>query len=187
MNRFIKNVGGGERMPKIIEQLRERLMLEAKQQIHEQGYAETTIRSVAAACGVGVGTVYNYFKSKEMLIATVVYEDWKKYLQRMSDLPIDDERILLRGIFDSLRRFSCDHERLFSDSDAAKLVSVGSSARHKMLRDQIASFILPICEKNRVSSPDFTAKFIAESIICWSMEEKDFDELYPILEKIIKT
>ena len=173
-------------MPKIIEQLREKLLVEAKKQIQEQGYAKTTIRSVAAALDVGVGTVYNYFESKEMLIATFVYEDWKEYLQSMAALPKDDERILLGGIFDALKQFSLEHERLFSDNDAERTVSTGSSTRHKILRDQIASFILPICETKGIKSPCFTAEFLAESIICWSMEKKDFDEIYPILEKIIK-
>lgn len=173
-------------MPKIIEQLHEKLLSEAKKQMYERGYARTTIRSVAAALGVGVGTVYNYFESKEMLIAAFVYEDWKKYLQTMAALPTSDEKILLGGIFDSLKQFSKEYEKLFSDNDAAKLVNAGSSSRHKMLRDQIASFILPICEKNGIQSPGFTAEFIAESIICWSVEKKEFDEIYPILEKIIK-
>ena len=55
-------------MPKIIENLREKLVLEARHQVEELGYGALTIRSVAAACGVGVGTVYNYFPSKEAFI-----------------------------------------------------------------------------------------------------------------------
>ena len=60
-------------MPKIIENVREQLLAEAKKQVFEHGYADTTIRSVARACGLGVGTVYNYFSSKEMLIGKVIY------------------------------------------------------------------------------------------------------------------
>ena len=54
-------------MPKIIENVREQLIGEAKRQIAENGYAQTTIRSVAKACGLGVGTVYldvNFAKEK---------------------------------------------------------------------------------------------------------------------------
>jgi AcrR family transcriptional regulator len=167
-------------VPKIIENVREQLLAEAKKQITERGYADTTMRSVAGACGLGVGTVYNYFKSKEMLIATFVYDDWKKYLSNMKELPCDNHKKLLGGIYDSLRSFAKDNEKLFSDSEAAKLISTGSSNRHKMLREQIAGFITPICTER------FCAEFIAESLINWSMEDADFETIYPLLEKIIK-
>ena len=64
--------------PKIIENLESRLIQEAKRQIAESGYGATTIRSVAKGCGVGVGTVYNYFPSKEALVATFMLADWKE-------------------------------------------------------------------------------------------------------------
>ena len=173
-------------MPKIIENVREQLLTEAKKQIAERGYANTTIRSVAKECGVGVGTVYNYFESKEMLVATFVFESWKAYLSSMARLPSDEPRVLLKGIYDLLIAFSAENKSLFSDLDAAKLVATGSSSRHKMLRSQIASFIVPLCKINRLDDPEFAAEFISESIICWSMENEDFETVYPLIEKIIK-
>lgn len=56
-------------MPKILENIRELLLQEAKRQVFENGYSSLTIRSVAGACGIGVGTVYNYFESKDALVA----------------------------------------------------------------------------------------------------------------------
>lgn len=167
-------------MPKIIENVREQLLAEAKKQVLSRGYANTTIRSVAGGCRLGVGTVYNYFESKEMLIASFVYDDWKKYLSEMQNLPKGDPMMLLKGIYDSLISFERDYMTLFSDSDAAKLVSVGFAGRHKMLREQIAHFVMPICDDS------FCAEFIAESLICWSMESIDFDRVYHLLEKLIK-
>ena len=167
-------------MPKIIENVREQLLAEAKKQILERGYAATTIRSVAGACGLGVGTVYNYFNSKEMLIATVVYEDWKKYLSDMHALPTDHPYVLLQGIFHALQSFAAKNHKLFSDADAAKIVALGASGRHKMLRDQIAELVFPVCDT------EFCAQFVAEALIRWSTEDADFETVYPILEKIIK-
>lgn len=173
-------------MPKIIENVRGQLLAEARRQIAMHGYAATTIRSVACACGLGTGTVYNYFPSKEMLVAAFVYEDWKKYLEEMEKLPNDAPRELLGGIFDCLQRFSAENAKLFSDTDAAKLIAAGFSSRHKILREQIASFILPLCERNCLDTSAFSAEFLAEALINWAMEGVEFDSLYPILGKILK-
>ena len=168
-------------MPKIIENVREQLLAEARKQIAERGYAQTTIRSVASACGVGIGTVYNYFASKDVLIASFLFEDWKHHLDTMQALPENDPQSLLRGIYTALQQFAAQNQALFSDADAARSAAIGSSARHRMLRAQIAAFILPLCTQ----SPAFTSEFIAEALLCWSMEGADFAAVYPILEKII--
>ena len=63
-------------MPKIIDNVREELLKEAKKQLIENGYSYTTIRSVARGCGIAIGTVSNYFPSKDILIATFMMEDW---------------------------------------------------------------------------------------------------------------
>ena len=173
-------------MPKVIENLKEQLLKEAKKQIFERGYSQTTIRSIAGACGVGVGTVYNYFKSKEMLVATFVYEEWKKYLYEMSLLSYDEPKTFFEGIFRLLRGFASHNEKLFFDPEVTKLVSAGFSARHKLLRGQIASFILPLCKAKNLENSSFCAEFLAESIICWATENADFEDVYPLLEKVIK-
>jgi AcrR family transcriptional regulator len=167
-------------MPRIIENLREQLLLEAKRQVSELGYHGVTVRSVAGACGVGVGTVYNYFDSKEMLIATLLLEGWKKHLDKMSALPTDEPRERLYGIYRALSDFADENRALFSDNEARRLSSVNFPRRHKMLREQIASFILPISDNG------FASEFIAESLICWSSEGRAFGEVYEIIKKIIK-
>ena len=167
-------------MPKIIENARDQLLAEAKRQIIENGYAATTVRSVAGALGIGVGTVYNYFESKEMLIATFVFEDWKRYLAYMSGLPTDDSYKLLNGIYGALQSFAKENEALFSDPDASRTVSAGISARHKILREQISEFVLPVCYEA------FDAEFVSEALICWSMDGKKFDTVYPLIKKLIK-
>ena len=170
-------------MPKIIENVRDQLLREAKKQIAERGYASTTIRSVAGECNLAVGTVYNYFKSKEMLIATFVAEDWRKYLDVIAACPTDDAKKLLHCIYNSLSEFSEGNKKLFSDADAAKVISIGFATRHKKLRDQLAAYILPIC--SQAEKNDFTAEFIAEALIGWTVEGREFDDIYAIIHKIL--
>ncbi len=167
-------------MPKIIENVREQLLLEAKRQIAERGYTGTTVRSVASACHVGVGTVYNYFSSKDMLIATFLMEDWQAQLDRIAALPKEEPRPLLRGIYDALCGFAGENRGLFSDEAAARAGAGGFGSRHKMLRDQLASFLRGVCDG------DFTADFVAEALIGWAMEGTPFDTVYGVLERVLK-
>lgn len=169
-------------MPKIIENLRAQLLSEARRQIADRGYAGTTIRSVAAACNVSVGTVYNYFPSKDMLIAAFMLEDWQQQLDAIAALPADHPETLIRGVYDALRSYAENHRDLFSDSGAAKAMALGFAPRHQMLREQLAAFILPVCAGE---SAAFTAAFIAEALISWAMEDADFDTLYPVIRKLI--
>ena len=170
-------------MPKIIENVRELLLDTAKKQIEERGYANTTIRSVAGECGLAVGTVYNYFRSKDMLIATFVVEDWNSYLSDIRGADFTDPRNALQNIYDALINFSQKHRSLFSDPEAAKVYSAVFSERHKMLRGQIAEIITPLCH---AENADFTAEFVAESLLTWTVAGKDFDSIYIILDKILK-
>ncbi len=173
-------------MPKIIEHVRERLLNEAKRQIRSVGYAKTTVRSVADACGVGVGTVYNYFPSKDMLIAGFVALDWQKHLDAIASLSAEEPRRLMEGIFDALRTFAESNRVLFSDADAAKAISAGYGARHKLLRRQIADFILPICPERGQEDPDFLSLFLSESLIAWAMEDVEFDTVYGVIEPLFR-
>ncbi len=170
-------------MPKIIENVREQLLAIAKKQIEERGYANTTIRSVAGECGLAVGTVYNYFKSKDMLIASFMVEDWNGHLSELRDSDLSDAGKALRTIYDALNNFSERHKALFSDPDAAKVFSAVFSERHKTLRSQISELILPLCPD---IDADFTAEFVSESLLTWTVAGKDFESIFNILIKILK-
>lgn len=168
-------------MPKIIENVREQLLAEAKRQISDKGYAKTTIRSVAAACSLGIGTVYNYFPSKDMLIASFMTEDWKTCLSVLNTEGTAEE--ILRGIYLALCDFSKSHSKLFSDRDAKNVFAAVFSEWHPVLRGQIAEIILPLCKNSE--NPLFLSDFIAESLLSWTMESKSFDEQYNVLKKLL--
>ncbi|MBQ5987644.1 MAG: TetR/AcrR family transcriptional regulator, partial [Clostridia bacterium] len=112
-------------MPKIIENCREKLLDEARRQINECGYGALTIRGVASACGVGVGTVYNYFSSKDALVATFMLEDWQAATADMhkafgSGMPME----ILSAEYDGLVSFAARHRALFMDPAAIAAFSV---------------------------------------------------------------
>lgn len=167
-------------MPKIIENVRQQLLTEAKRQITEVGYKSTTIRSVATACKVAVGTVYNYFKSKDILIASFILEDWLLCLSSIGEYPKEDKKDYLSFIHSSLNGFVGKYTKLFSDRDAAQVFGIAFSERHRQLRAQLAELIRPITDG------DFSAEYIAESMLTWTMAGRSFAEIYPLLPEQIK-
>ena len=166
-------------MPKIIANLRDKILAEARRQIETQGYGATTIRSIASACGVGVGTVYNYFESKDMLIASFMVDDWRCCLDRMKTFPSEDRRAFLKNVNECLKDFIEAHNALFYDAGAAGSFRSGYAERHKMLRRQVAGVLAPVC-----GGDVFLAEFTAEAILCWTVEKKEFGEQYRILGRL---
>ncbi len=168
-------------MPKLIENAPQQLLAEARRQVVERGYAKTTIRSVAGACGIAVGTVYNYFPSKESLIASFVAEDWKKSLAAMGERNRENGEDCLRTIYEELLAFTRKHQTLFTDPDAAKAVSGALLGRHLQLREQLADLIEPFAP----SADGFTARFIAEALLTWTISNTPFERIYQELKKLI--
>ena len=56
--------------------------------IQEQGWSAVSIRSVAAACGVSVGSIYNYFDSKAELVSATVESVWREIFHRPEDAAV---------------------------------------------------------------------------------------------------
>lgn len=57
---------------------REDILKTSRELIREQGWSAINIRSVAAACGVSVGSIYNYFDSKAALVSATVESVWRE-------------------------------------------------------------------------------------------------------------
>lgn len=170
-------------MPKIIENIRERLLEEARRQVMEQGYSAMTIRSVAGACGVGVGTVYNYFSSKDMLVASFMLEDWLICKQTIEAGCKEGNSIelALRHIYDGLNRFIEKYESLFKDESAGIAFASSFKQHHKVLCQQIAEPLLPFCQKQSKTRAEFLAEFVAESMLTWMCSECTYEEISSVL------
>lgn len=167
-------------MPKIIENVREQLLSEARKQIAERGYSATTVRSISSACRIAVGTVYNYFPSKEMLVASFVAEDWSHAMDSVKKELPGEAKYTVRAVYELLSDFCTEHAALFADPEALKAFSTVFHERHAQLRDQITEILFPVCGDR------FTTEFVAEALLTWTVAKTPFDELYSVIERLIK-
>ena len=168
-------------MPKIIENLREKLVEEAQRQVRDCGYAALTVRSVAAACGVGVGTVYNYFASKDALVAAFMLQDWQACMAVVARTSKEETTAepVIRCVYSQLQRFISLHQAIFADEAAVASFSGSPSPYHSLLRNQLAQPIRKFCRD------DFTAEFIAEALLTWTVAGRGFEEIYTLIEKLL--
>lgn len=168
-------------MPKIIDNLEVRLRETARQQARDGGYAAVTIRSVAAACGVGVGTVYNYYSSKDALLAAFLLDDWKACLLAVEAVKAAEETPgpVLRETYRQLKRYLQLHRAIFRDPAAVRAINNVISRYHGILRDQLAQPLMSFCEE------PFRAQFLAEALLTWTVAGRTEEELLPLLEKLL--
>ena len=61
---------------------KDEILKASRELIRQQGWSAVSIRSVAAACGVSVGSIYNYFSSKSDLIGATVESVWCEIFHR---------------------------------------------------------------------------------------------------------
>lgn len=87
--------------PPVTRSSRDRIFEAAVQLFSEQGYERTTLDQIIARAKVGKGTVYRYFKGKEMLFLELIAEIFQnlfvawKQMPKLPD-PIEDVKQMLR-------------------------------------------------------------------------------------------
>lgn len=170
-------------MPKIIENIREKLLEEAKRQVSESGYSAMTIRSVATACGVGTGTVYNYFPSKDMLVASFMLEDWMLCMQAIEQgaEAAEDARAVLYCMYQELLTYQEKYQNLFADENAEASYLASSMQRHHLLCAQLAEPLKTWARKQDKVDAVFLAEFVAENMLTLAMAGKDFETIAAVL------
>jgi AcrR family transcriptional regulator len=83
------------RKERITKARREQILKAALSVFSTRGYGESTMADVAEAAGVGVGTIYNYYKDKRNLLIALIQQmlvspDLIKIFDRMSEQPDGD-------------------------------------------------------------------------------------------------
>lgn len=98
---------------------REQIRSGAVQVISEKGFHEATTDIIAKAAGVSVGTIYNYFHSKEEILGYIFEVECERRINHLRRL-LEDESISAEK---RLRRFLQAHlARIRSEPDVARLM-----------------------------------------------------------------
>jgi AcrR family transcriptional regulator len=131
-------------------------------------YHEVRLDDVVAAAGIGKGTLYVYFKSKDELFAALVIEAFEKLVEsmehRLSGSEIDP-RQAFRIIVSELVRFAVSNPHYFEMMRVSEVAALTANRCHKqrdrltlLIRNTIASGVR--CGVFRDPHPELTALFV---------------------------
>ena len=154
-------------MPKIIDEARDRILITARRKLFAEGYSGLTLRSVAQECSIAVGTIYNYFKDKDTLVASVMMEDWVEVLAQMDQACAGASTAAdgLVGIQQAIKRYAAVWDQFSQTSGSSGAIN----SRHHMLRDQISQRILGMME--RLDMEDTVlAPVLAETVLAAALQ-----------------
>ena len=175
-------------MPKIIDNLRNRILDSAERHLSEKGYHGLTIREIADECGIASGTVYNYFNSKEMLVATIIGNSWIETLDK-TDTAICDKGTVREGllcIFDGLESFCLLYMNLWKDYGKTGSENVLNPQRHSWLVDALSQRVANVLEETGYESEYKICQLIAEIMLSFATQGKQFRDYEAELERIIR-
>ena len=94
-------------MPKIIENPKQLILGEAKRILYSEGYAKLSMRSISKACGIALGTIYNYYPTKHDLVIGMMTDYWKENINKMESIRSTEGSFYdkLDKLFDQLSSF----------------------------------------------------------------------------------
>ena len=122
-------------MPKIIEGAREKILVNAKRRLFENGYQHLSLREVAKESGIATGTIYNYFANKDYLIANVMLEDWAVAVKKMDELVANASTVKdgIMGICRSIDEFCSIYSCIWQQPSVAAAATPDLEHCHQFL------------------------------------------------------
>lgn len=154
--------------PRGASDLREGILGAARRQFSEDGFANTSVRSVAREAGVDPGLVRHYFGSKEGLLREAV------------TLPVDPVAliadVLAEGPESAGRRLAVAVAELIADDERARLLTAMLRAAAteaegaRLVRETVTRGILtPLAEALDVDQPQLRAALVASQIVGFAL------------------
>ena len=172
-------------MPKIIKNPEDRILQAAGKRMLDKDLSSFSLRGVAAECGIAVGTIYNYFKDKESLMAAVMVQDWMDALEDTRK-ELAQAQSLQEGLLHicrGIRNFCLRYQKVWNSYSAGGDFSTRYRMRHELLLSQITEMIKGLYERFDAPCEAHRTILYAELIIAGAQHPEIREE--EIIEIII--
>ena len=176
---------------------KEDILKTSRELIQQKGLPAINIRSVAAACGVSVGSIYNYFDSKAALVGAAVESIWHEIFHRPNDGTVfQDTQACITWMYQQMAYGCKQYPGFFSLHSLGFIQEDKSDGQQRM--EQTWQHILDgLCsvlkQDTRIRANAFTEQFSAEkfadvlfSLMLSALLRQDYDPT-AVLEIVRRT
>ena len=165
---------------------KENILQISRNLIQQNGWAGVNIRSVAAACGVSVGCIYNYFESKTDLLSATVESIWSDIFHHPEDEAVfQDTLSCVRWMYKQLE-YGCQRYPGFFTHHALGFVQQDTANGKQQMQRAWQHILDALCtvlrNDARIRADAFTEEFTVEkfaemlfSLMLSALVRQDFD------------
>ncbi len=165
---------------------KENILQISRKLIQQNGWAGVNIRSVAAACGVSVGCIYNYFESKTDLLSATVESIWNDIFHHPEDEAVfQDTLSCVRWMYKQLE-YGCQRYPVFFTHHALGFVQQDTADGKQQMQRAWQHILDALCtvlrNDARIRADAFTEEFTVEkfaemlfSLMLSALVRQDFD------------
>ena len=176
---------------------KEEILKVSRELIREQGWSAISVRSVAAACGISVGCVYNYFDSKSDLMGATVESVWREIFHRADDgVAFQDTQTCIIWMYGRMEYGSERYPGFFTLHSYGFMQQDKPDGKRRMhqARQHVLDSLRDVIRRDANVRPDaFTDRFTVEqfadvlfSLMLSALLRQDYDP-GPVLEIIRRT
>ena len=176
---------------------KEEILKTSRELIQNQGWSAVSIRSVATACGVSVGSIYNYFDSKADLVGATVESVWCEIFHRPEDKDVfQDTQTCIIWIYGRMEYGCKQYPGFFTLHSLGFMREDKSDGKRRMQQTwkHILEGLSAVLKQDRKIRPDaFTEQFTAEkfagvlfSLMLSALLRQDYDPS-AVLEVVRRT
>ncbi len=192
----IVQIEGGERINTIVTS-KEEILKTSRELIQQQGWSAINIRRVAAACGVSVGSIYNYYDSKAALAGAVVESIWGEIFQLPEDRAVfQDTQACITWMYRQMEYGSKKYPGFFTLHSLGFIQEEKADGK-KMMQQTWQHILDGLCavlkRDARIRDGAFTEQFTAEhfadvlfSLLLSALLRQDYDPA-AVLEIVRRT
>lgn len=113
---------------------RQEILQASRGLIRERGWDAIGIRTVANACGVSIGSIYNYFSNKAELVAATVESVWAEIFQPPAqDPPFGDTLACIAWLYERMA-YGAEHYPGFFNLHSASFAGMSKTEGKRLMQ-----------------------------------------------------